>query len=81
MSYDQRKGIITLVPKKDKDRTNLKNWRPISLLNFDYKLVANVLANRIINIIPKLIDQTCNIKERFMVKISELFQTLSNLQI
>lgn len=53
----------------------------MSLLNFDYKLVANVLANRIINIIPKLIDQTCNIKERFMVKISELFQTLSHLQI
>lgn len=78
MSYDQRKGVITLVPKKDKDRTNLKNWRPISLLNFDYKLVAKVLANRIIDSLPKLIDpdQTGYIKERF---IGENIRTISDL--
>lgn len=78
MSYDQRKGVITLVPKKDKDKTNLKNWRPISLLNCDYKLVAKVLANRIIDILPKLInpDQTGYIKERF---IGENIRTISYL--
>lgn len=78
MSYDQRKGVITLVPKKDKDRTNLKNWRPLSLLNFDYKLVAKVLAYRIIDSLPKLIDpdQTGYIKERF---IGENIRTISDL--
>ena len=31
-----KRGIITLIPKKDKNRTLLDNWRPISLLNTDY---------------------------------------------
>lgn len=79
MSNDQRKGVITLGPKKDKDRTNLKkNWRPISLLNFDYKIVAKVLANQVIGILPKLIDsdQTGYMKNRF---IGENIRTISDL--
>jgi hypothetical protein len=32
MSIDQRRGVINLIPKKDKDPRHLKNWRPISLL-------------------------------------------------
>lgn len=78
MSNDQRKGVITLVPKKDKDRTNQKNWRPISLLNFIYKIVAKVLAKRVIGILTKLIDsdQTGYMKNRF---IGENIRTISDL--
>lgn len=36
MLISQKRGIITLIPKKDKNRTLLDNWRPISLLNTDY---------------------------------------------
>ncbi len=42
MSITQRHGIITLLPQKDKDILELKNWRPISLLNQDYKLQLSV---------------------------------------
>ena len=42
LSIDQKRGIITLIPKKGKKRTLLKNWRPISLLNTDYKILTNV---------------------------------------
>ena len=68
LSTEQRRGIISLLPKKDKDRLYLKNWRPISLLNVDYKILAKALGNRIISFLPTLIDedQTGYIKKRFI---------------
>ena len=38
LSVSQRRGIITLLPKKNKPVNLLKNWRPITLLNCDYKI-------------------------------------------
>ena len=40
-------GIITLIPKKDKDVRKIENMRPITLLNVDYKIIEKVLADRI----------------------------------
>ena len=42
-----REGIISLLPKGNKDPTLLKNWRPLTLLNLDYKILGKVLANRL----------------------------------
>ena len=47
LSVTQKQGIITCLPKQDKNRVFLKNWRPISLLNVIYKLASSVIANRI----------------------------------
>ena len=47
LSVTQRLGIITLIPKGDKDKTFLKNWRPLTLLNSIYKMVSGVIAERI----------------------------------
>ncbi len=68
LSVEQRRGVITLIPKKDKDRLFLKNWRPITLLNVDYKLLAKTLASRISKLLPMIIseDQTGYIKGRFI---------------
>jgi len=44
LSIEQRRGMICLIPKGDKDITKIANWRPISLLNSDYKIIAKVLA-------------------------------------
>ena len=68
MSYSQRQGIITLLPKKDKDVLLVKNWRPISLLNVDYKILAKILANRIKKVVHYLIgvEQTGFIDGRYI---------------
>ena len=60
MSSSQRIGIITLLPKKDKDPLYVKNHRPISLLNTDYKIIAKVMANRLKVCLHQIIyeDQT-----------------------
>ena len=70
LSIDQKRGILTLTPKKDKDRYFLKNWRPIALLNNDYKILAKLLANRFKNVINNIIDhdQTGYLKGRYIVE-------------
>ena len=56
----RRRGLITLVPKKNKPANLLKNWRPITLLNCDYEIAAKSIANRVKKVLPKISnnDQT-----------------------
>lgn len=60
-------AVVTLLYKKD-SKEMLKNYRPISLTNYDYKILAFVLSARIQKIIHKLIsrNQTAYIKSRFI---------------
>jgi exonuclease III len=66
MSHDQRQGVISLIPKGDKDPRFIKNWRPISLLNVDYKILTKILANRIKKTLPSIIhqDQSAYVQDR-----------------
>ena len=68
LSADQRRGIINLIPKPDKDPSFLKNWRPISLLNTDYKLLTKCIANRLKIVLPDIIhsDQTGFLPGRYI---------------
>ena len=41
------KATITVIPKPDKDNTKKENYRPISLMNIEPKILNKTLANRI----------------------------------
>lgn len=48
-------GLMKLIYKKKGEKTELKNYRPITMLNTDLKILAKILANRLKEIIPKII--------------------------
>ena len=54
-----------LVFKKG-DRKSLKNWRPISLLNVDYKICSKALSLHLSLVLEKIVspDQTCSVPGR-----------------
>ena len=70
----QRKSVITLLFKGG-DPKNLDNWRPVSLLCTDYKIMSKIIANRLKNVLGLVIneDQTCAIPGRSI--FSNLFLT------
>ena len=59
---------------------HVKNWRPITLLNCDYKIAAKAVANRLRNVIPKIInnDQTGFLKGRFIGENIRLIDGIIN---
>lgn len=68
LSHEQRRGVITLIPKKDCDRRELSSWRPITLLNTDYKVLTKALALRLQSCVKEVIsvDQTGFLSGRFI---------------
>lgn len=67
LSRSQRHSIISLSFKKD-DRLDPKNWRPMSLLNVDYKIASRAIAGRLRKVIHQGVgpDQTCGVPGRFI---------------
>ena len=58
MSISQKQSIITLLPQKNNDVRFLKNWRPISLLNTEYKIMTKCIATRLKNNLIKIINKS-----------------------
>ena len=61
----QQTGIITLSHKRD-DKENLENWRPITLLCADYKMITKTIATRLRKFLGRIIhmNQTCAVPDR-----------------
>ena len=80
LSLDQRRGIINIIPKKGKDLRYLCHWRPVTILNTDYKILTKALANRLQKVLPKLInpDQVGYIKGRYIGQNIRLINDIQN---
>ena len=70
LSTSQRQVIITLIDKKNKNRSILDNWRPISLLNTDVKTLSKIFELRIKKILPNIIhhNQSGYVKRTYIVE-------------
>ena len=73
-----RHGVITLLCKDESTSENLNSWRPISLLNIDYKIVSKALANRLKTVIGSVVhaDQTCAIPGRSIIDNLHLIRNI-----
>lgn len=79
LSASQRTGLITLIYKKD-DRLDPKNWRPITLLCCDYKILSKVLTLRLKSVISSVVSscQSCGVPGRFSGENVRLLQDIVN---
>ena len=61
-----REGILNLIPKANKDTRFIKNLRPITLLNTDYKIIEKAVANKMSTALEHIIhkDQRGFMKDR-----------------
>ena len=78
LSTSQKQAVVTFNEKKSKDKRYIQNWRPISLLNVDAKLISKDLATRLKRIIDKGIrpHQTAYIPGHF---IGESIKLISDI--
>ena len=63
---EMKLSYITLLPKDLDNRTEVSKYRPVSLLNADYKIISKILTSRIQPVMHKLVhkDQQCAVKGR-----------------
>ena len=71
-------ATITLIPKPDKDITTTENYKPISLMNIDTKILNNILAKLIRQHIEKIIHHD---KVRFILEIQRFFNMCKSINV
>jgi hypothetical protein len=75
-----RMGEITLLYKK-KAREDIRNYRPITLLNSDYKILSAIITKRIVNVVIDYITpwQTGFVPERLITDNTQLLYLLQSV--
>ena len=87
LSTSQKQAVIKLIEKKDRDKRLLRNWRSISLLNIDTKLISKVIAIKLKKVLNNLIseNQIAYLNNRFISErgriVSDIAEITDLLQI
>jgi hypothetical protein len=83
----QTLSSIFLIPKKDKDKTHIKNWRPITLSNCDIKIITKTYAIRLNSVLDQVIHKSqsayvpgCNIMDNIRtLNVCKHYATKNNI--
>ena len=87
LSTSQLQAVIKIINKKERDKTLLKNWKSIFLLNVDLKITLKAFAFRIKTVLPSIISlkQTVYNEKRFIGEagrlVSDILSVTNNLKI
>ena len=78
LSDSQKLSYITLICKDSSKHFDVKAYRPISLMNYDVKILSKLICRRMGLVIDNLIDvdQTCAIKGRSILDNGHLFRNI-----
>ena len=70
----KKQAVIRLIEKKDKDKRYIQDWRPLSLLNTDVKILSKVMAQCLKKALPFLIssNQSAYVDNNLLVKVVHL---------
>ncbi len=69
-------GVIKLIYKKRGDKNDLKNYRPITMLNTDFKILSKILANILKKILPNIIETN----QAYAIKGRDITDTVSSIR-
>ena len=75
MPLSMSTGLVTVIHKKG-SRVKLQNYRPLSMLNGDYKVLARVLANRVKQVIGKVVGST----QAYSIPGRDIADTISSIR-
>ena len=69
--------------KKDRDKTFVKKWRPVSLLNVETKINSTLLAEKLNDVLPEIIpsNQKAYVKDRCISESGRLVFVVSKFLI